>query len=149
MKAKSTTHMTQAMMMKRHFTAEAVSSHHHENLVKETIKKMMMDREHNILEVVNPIEDEELDNSFQQFQNILQEAELCIADLKEAGDEFEEELKCAEGSVEIAFNACVDLLDDLRRAGEEQLQRYSDERHQNALRLKQLRRQMDEIVQNR
>ena len=80
----------------------------------------------------------------------MHEAELCVSDLKEAaGEEFDEELQCAEGAVELAFNACVDLLDDLRRAGEEQIQRYSDERHENATRLKQLRQAMEEIVQNR
>ena len=51
---------------KRGFALEAIQQS--ESQVKEAIKKMMLDRQHNIMEVLHPIEDEELDQSFQQFQ---------------------------------------------------------------------------------
>jgi hypothetical protein len=82
-------------------------------------------------------------------QSFYEEAELCIADLKEAaGDSFEEEFQCASGAVQNSFTAYVDLLEDLRHANEEQLQVYNDERLQNATNLKKLRQQLDEIVKN-
>jgi hypothetical protein len=74
-----------------------------------------------------------------------------MADLKEAGDNFDEEFLCASGAVENAFSAYVELLEDLRRANDEQLTVYRDERLLNASNLKKLRREMgkmDKIVQN-
>jgi Tfp pilus assembly protein PilO len=74
-----------------------------------------------------------------------------MTDLKEAGDNFDEEFQCASGAVENAFSAYVELLEDLRRANDEQLKSFSDERLQNACNLKKLRREMgemDKIVQN-
>jgi hypothetical protein len=68
--------------------------------------------------------------------------------LKEAGDNFDEELKCASGAVENAFSAYVELLEDLRLANDEQLKVYCDVRSQNASNLRKLRREMDKIVQN-
>ena len=56
----------QQQPQKRGFALEAIQQS--ESQVKEAIKKMMLDRQHNIMEVLHPIEDEELDQSFQQFQ---------------------------------------------------------------------------------
>ena len=48
-------------------TSEAIQQS--ENQVKDAIKKMMLDRQNGLVEeVLHPIEDEELDQSFQQFQ---------------------------------------------------------------------------------
>lgn len=81
-------------------------------------------------------------------QNTYKEAELCIKDLREAADNFEEEVVCASAAVEHAFSAYVDLLEDLRYAKEEQLQLYSEERLQHATNLKKLRKELDGLIQN-
>jgi len=73
-----------------------------------------------------------------------------MSDLKEESspEGFQQELECASGAVQSAFTAYVDLLEDLRRANEEQLATYNDERLEHATNLKQLRQDLDQIVQN-
>lgn len=73
---------------------------------------------------------------------------MCLIDLKDAagGDDYADECQCAKGAVENAFTAYVDLLEDLRRANEEQLQCYSEVRNSNACNLKRLRQQLDELL---
>ena len=81
------------------------------------------------------------------MQSVFKEAELCMADLREAtGDQLEEECLCATGAVDNAFQAYLDLLDDLRLANEEQLEAYHDARHENASNLKRLRQELAEII---
>ena len=78
---------------------------------------------------------------------MVKEAHLCIADCEDctAADIREEESKVAEAAVDGAFSAFVDLLDDFRRATDEQLQRFSDDRMQSANLLKHLREELDNI----
>ena len=73
---------------------------------------------------------------------------MCLIDLQEAegGEHYADECQCAKGAVENAFTAYVDLLEDLRRANEEQLQCYSEVRNSNACNLKRLRQQLDELL---
>jgi hypothetical protein len=73
---------------------------------------------------------------------------LCLIDLKDAtgGDDYADECQCAKAAVETAFTAYVDLLEDLRRANENQLLCYSEVRNSNACNLKRLRQQLDELL---
>ena len=79
---------------------------------------------------------------------MFEEAELCLIDLQDAtgAEDYAEECACARGAVENAFTAYVDLLEDLRRANEEQLQSYSEVRNSNACNLKRLRQQLDALL---
>ena len=62
----SVSSMQQEPQQQRNFASmEAI--HPSESQVKEAIKRMMVDKE-DIMEVLNPIEDGELDQSFQRFQ---------------------------------------------------------------------------------
>ena len=80
----------------------------------------------------------------------MQEAESCIVDLKEATlDQRDEEFVCASGAVDTAFEAYVDLLDDLRMANEEQLKAYQEARDKNARKFMSLRRELAEIMSAR
>jgi hypothetical protein len=81
-------------------------------------------------------------------QKVYREAELCLIDLQDAAgaDQFADECSCAKGAVDNAFTAYVDLLEDLRRANEEQLQRYSEDRNSIACNLKRLRQRLDELL---
>lgn len=80
-------------------------------------------------------------------QSLLQEAESCIEDLREATpDQRDEEFVCASGAVDTAFEAYVDLLDDLRKANEDQLKAYQEVRDQNARKFMRLRRELAEIL---
>lgn len=93
------------------------------------------------------IADEVLQRRFQHYQNVFKEAELCIADLREAPvDQIEEESLCATGAVNNAFIAYIELLDDLRQANDEQLKTYHDARFENANNLKRLRQELAAIV---
>ena len=70
--------------------------------------------------------------------------------MKEATlDQQEEELACATGALDTAFEAYVDLLDDLRMANEEQLKEYQDARDKNARKFMSLRRELAEIMSAR
>ena len=128
--------------------AEAAPAVSTTTLVKDAIKKMMTNRG---VEDIKPIQDEELEQRFQHFQSFYQEAECCIDDLREAGKsnnvEYEEELQCANGAVDNCFNSFVDLLEDLRRADDKQLEAYNIIRSENVLKLKNLRSEIDMIIQ--
>jgi Tfp pilus assembly protein PilO len=60
-----------------------------------------------------------------------------------------EESECAKNAVDQAFSSYVEILEDLRRASEAQLQMYNGARSQNAVNLKALRQELDTIQQNR
>jgi hypothetical protein len=83
------------------------------------------------------------------LQSLLQEAESCIADLRDATpDQQDEEFTCANGAVDTAFEAYVDLLDDLRMANEDQLRAYQVVRDDNAKKFMRLRRELAEIMES-
>ena len=87
-----------------------------------------------------------------RFQKVFEEAELCLADLRETlfevdDEQYREECACAEGSLDNAFTAYIDLLEDFRRSSEEQLQFYSEERNSHANDLKRLRKELDQIIE--
>lgn len=90
--------------------------------------------------------------SFFALQKVFEEAELCLKDLRdtlfEADDEqYLEECSCAEGALNNAFTAYIDLLEDMRRASEDQMLVYSEERNTNACNLKSLRKELDQIIE--
>ena len=127
------------------FSVHAEKALCYEDLVKETLKKMMAER--GVDQPAKPIADEDLARRFQKYERVFKEAELCIADLRGAsGDEREEEYLCATGAVNNAFQAYLDLLDDLRVANDEQLKAYQDTRQVNASNLKKLRQEVEEIM---
>jgi hypothetical protein len=127
------------------FSAQPEKAVCYEDLVKVTLKKMIAERGTD--QHTKSIADEDLARRFQHYESVFKEAELCIADLREAsGDEREEEYVCANGSVDNAFQAYLDLLDDLRLASEGQLEAYQDARHENANSLKRLRQELAEIM---
>lgn len=68
--------------------------------------------------------------------------------LFEADDEqYNEECSCAEGALNNAFTAYIDLLEDLQRCSEEQHSTFIEERNTNANKLKRLRRELDQILE--
>ncbi len=84
-------------------------------------------------------------------QKVFEEAELCLSDLRDTlfeadYEQYLEECSCAEGALNNAFTAYVDLLEDMRRSSEEQLLAYSEERNTNACNLKRLRKELDKII---
>jgi hypothetical protein len=78
---------------------------------------------------------------------LVKEAHLCIADCEDcaSADIRDEESKAAAMAVEEAFSAYIDLLDDFRRANEEQLKRFNDERMQSAAVIKHLRMELHNV----
>lgn len=103
-------------------------------------------------EQLKPISNEDLEVRLQYFQKMFEEAELCLKDLRdtlfEADDErYLEECSCAEGALNNAFTAYIDLLEDMRRASEDQMLVYSEERNTNACNLKRLRKELDQIIE--
>jgi len=83
---------------------------------------------------------------------VFEEAELCLSDLRETlfevdNEQYIEECSCAEGALNNAFTAYMELLEDLRRSNEEQLRAYSEERNTNAFNLKRLRKELANIVE--
>ena len=74
---------------------------------------------------------------------------MCLEDLREVSPgtvDYDEECNCAKGAVNNAFTAYVDLLEDLRRANDEQLQQYNEVRNSYACNLKRLRQELDQIM---
>jgi len=148
--------------------ADAVSSpvvpeavaHKYENLVEESIKKLMTtnnnhrgskNNRHEV-EQMKPISNEDLEGRLRYFEKVFEEAELCLKDLRdtlfEADDEqYLEECSCAEGALNNAFTAYIDLLEDFRRSNADQLHAYSVERGNNAGNLKRLRKELDQIIE--
>ena len=83
----------------------------------------------------------------QQQQHLYDEARLCIKDCDEAGaQDIAMEVECAKNAVDQTFASYVEILEDLRRASEAQLQLYSRARSQNAVNLKALRQELDAII---
>eukprot|EP00980_Cylindrotheca_fusiformis_P000366 scaffold91_cov127-Cylindrotheca_fusiformis.AAC.26 len=113
-----------------------------QNLVKDAIEKMMAVRND---EDLKPIPDEELELKFQQFQV---RHEIGDNAAIEAGENVEEEIQCASSAVEKCFNGFIDLLEDLRRADDSQLEAYSDIRLENAKKLRELRKDLDAMMPN-
>lgn len=136
-------------------TAESPSSalHKYENLVEESIMKLMTsNRNDKKEEKLKPISNEDLEVRLEYFQKIFEEAELCLSDLRETlfevdDEQYLEECSCAEGALNNAFTAYIDLLEDFRRSDEKQLHAYSEERNKNANELKRLRRELDRIIE--
>ncbi|KAL3917787.1 MAG: hypothetical protein SGILL_004543 [Bacillariaceae sp.] len=130
-------------------TTTTSTSDRYAELVKETIKKMMSERSMPAEEDGNPISNEELQAKFDNYKKVYLEAKSCIIDLQEAtpGDDYyAEECLCSKGAVDNAFKAYVDLLEDLRRANEEQLDSYREVRNAHACNLKLLRQELDEVL---
>lgn len=130
-------------------TAAATTSDRYAELVKDTIKKMISERTTAADDERKPISDDDLKAKFSYYKNVFEEAKLCIKDLQEAtpADEcYADECACAQGAVENAFTAYVDLLEDLRRANEEQLDSYREVRNAHAFNLKSLRQELDEVL---
>lgn len=72
-----------------------------------------------------------------------------MKDLQEVtpeAEEYGEECTCARSAVDHAFTAYVDLLEDLRRANDSQLETYREMRNAHALNLKKLRQDLDQVL---
>eukprot|EP00934_Nitzschia_sp_Nitz4_P000122 Nitzschia sp. Nitz4//scaffold154_size52827//31257//31865//NITZ4_006779-RA/size52827-snap-gene-0.9-mRNA-1//-1//CDS//3329537317//122//frame0 len=129
----------------RHFVAPQPDVNY-DQLVKDTLKKMLSVPEENEVPV---IEDEVLERRFKSFQNVFKEAELCIHDLKEATTEEEKKIEaaCAAVAVDNAFRSYLDWLEDLRMANEEQVARHDDKsRWEYASKLKNLRIELSQVM---
>jgi hypothetical protein len=82
-------------------------------------------------------------------QNLYQEARACINDCKDvrAGSlEFYEEAFTAQKAVDNVFNSYIDLLDDFRRATDDQLKVLCQDRLALANSVKCLRQEVHEIL---
>jgi hypothetical protein len=78
-------------------------------------------------------------------QKVYDEAEWCLKDLQEVtpdAEDYLEECTCARGALEHAFAAFTELLEDLRRANDSQLEAYREVRHEHACKLKRLRQEL-------
>ena len=103
------------------------------------------------------------------LQNLYNEAQSCIDDCVDVASDsaaapsttseersekkqmsqeqiMEEESETARNAVQAAFVTYVELLEDLRRANDDQLQVYSDARLENANNIKNLLQQLDDAV---
>lgn len=133
----------------------AADAFKYDNLVEESIKKLLTtnaNRENEVKEDLKPISNEDLEIRLNYYQKVFEEAESCLSDLRETlfevdNEQYIEECSCAEGAVNNAFTAYMDLLEDLRKSNEEQLQAYSEERNTNAGNLKRLRKELDQIIE--
>jgi len=132
---------------------DAATACRYENLVQETMKRMIRNKDAAAQgEDIKSISPEEIEVRFNYYKKVFEEAELCLSDLREtlfeADDEqYREESNCAEGAVDNAFTAYVDLLEDLRRSSDEQLHAYNEIRNTNACNLKRLRKELDSIIE--
>jgi hypothetical protein len=88
---------------------------------------------------------------FDQSQNHLENARLCLKDCSETTCpvELASEIESADTALESAVNSYIDVLDSLRAAAPEQQQAYDDDRNAGHGPLKELRRQLDELRRNR
>mmetsp|Transcript_4702 Transcript_4702/g.11256 ORF Transcript_4702/g.11256 Transcript_4702/m.11256 type:complete len:188 (-) Transcript_4702:216-779(-) len=155
----ATTNTTTRITAMRFFGAPAnqaapseVETHRYEKLVEESIKKLVTTTNHAHDEQLKPISNEDLEVRLQYFQKVFEEAELCLSDLRDTlfeadYEQYLEECSCAEGALNNAFTAYIDLLEDMRRSSEEQLLEYSEERNTNACNLKRLRKELDQIIE--
>jgi len=86
------------------------------------------------------------------LQNLLNEAQLSIADCNEShpdGQEFNEEASQAAEAVENVFAAFADLLDDFRGSEAESTKQFGNVRETSAAQLKALRIALAAIQQKR
>ena len=130
-------------------TTTVSTSDRYAELVKETIKKMISERTNSADEDRKPISEEDLLAQVDRYKSVYAEAALCLKDLREAtpgDDDYDEECICAQAAVENAFKAYVDLLEDLRNATEEQLDRYRELRNSQACNLRLLRQELDKLL---
>jgi len=131
----------------------ATDTHKYEKLVEESIKKLMTTTNRDdAQEDLKPISNEELEIRLNYYKKVFEEAELCLSDLREtlfeADDEqYREETKCAEGAVNNACTAYIDLLEDFQRSSEEQQTVYSEVRNNNACNLRRLRKELEKIME--
>lgn len=132
----------------------AAEAYKYQNLVEKSIKKLMTTNHRNDTqeEQLKPISNEDLEVRLSYFQKVFKEAELCMSDLRETlfemdDEQYLEECSCAEGALNNAFTAYIDLLEDFRRSTEEQLHAYSEERNTNANNLKRLRKKLVQILE--
>lgn len=80
------------------------------------------------------------------------EARACMndcAEVKAGSLEFYEELFTAKKAVDNAFDCYVDLLDDFRRASDEQLKSLCQDRLGLATALRGLRRELDQLAERK
>lgn len=132
----------------------ASEAYKYQTLVEKSIKKLMTTNHRNDAqeEQLKPISNEDLEVRLSYFQKVFKEAELCMSDLRETlfemdDEQYLEECSCAEGALNNAFTAYIDLLEDFRRSTEEQLHAYSEERNTNANNLKRLRKKLVQIIE--
>lgn len=151
----STRRMTQEplSMRKRFLGVQAAKSSmcKYENLVEESIKKMITNKDGTQGEDSKSISNEKLEQRFNEYKTVFEEAESCLSDLRETlfevdDTQYREECSCAEGAVDNAFTMYVDLLEDLRRTNHEQLRAFNEIRKLNASNLKRLRKELDSII---
>ena len=82
------------------------------------------------------------------MKNLYNEAQSCMADFADATgkQQMEEESQTARDAVQAAFVMYVELLEDLRRANEDQLKLYNDARLENANNIKVLLHELDDVT---
>ncbi|CAB9516823.1 expressed unknown protein [Seminavis robusta] len=116
------------------------------NHVRDAISKLLAKDEVEM----KPISQEELQMTLNRFASLFEEAQACINDCKEARAgslEYYEEAFTAQNSVDVAFNAYIDLLDDFRRASDDQIKLLCQDRLALAYSLKCLRQEVHELSQ--
>jgi len=116
------------------------------DMVKEAVKELLQQKQ-----TSKTITFEQLQQSHQNFQTLLKEARLCIADCDESrldGQAFLDESNQASEAVEDVYAAYLDMLDDFRGCKEEDLtNQFGDVRQGSASDLKLLRKELDKILQ--
>lgn len=96
-----------------------------------------------------PISSDELEHNLAGFAHRFDEAHQCIDDCEEAKAgslEFYEELFTAQKAVDEAFYCYVDLLDDFRRASDDQIKSLCQDRLALAHSLKALRQEVQQLA---
>eukprot|EP00536_Pseudo-nitzschia_multiseries_P001317 jgi/Psemu1/282938/fgenesh1_pg.16_\ len=132
-------------------TTAARDTPNYEKLVEESIKKLMTTTSRDdTQDDLKPISNDELESRLNYYKKVFEEAELCLSDLRETlfevdDEQYREETKCAEGAVNNAFTAYIDLLEDLQRCSEDQQNAYSEVRNSNACNLRRLRKELESI----
>lgn len=86
------------------------------------------------------------------FQFRFDEARACIKDCEEARVDllnFAEEFEAAQAAVDQVFSCYTDLLDDFRRASDDQLEVLCQERLALAQRLRNLRQELHSLTETK
>lgn len=143
-----------AVCFQRYLSAVAAPQRHEElcfraeanvDFVRNAIRRLMVKDGAE----VRPISDYELKHNLAAFANLFDEARACINDCKEARAgslEYYEEAYTAMRAVDQVFNSYIDLLDDFRRASDEQLKVLCQDRLALAHRLKTLRQELHHLT---